>query len=343
LTEEALPVGKLPPPLLARLLAEAPSFDPRIILGPAPGVDCAVIDVGSTLLAIKSDPITFATDDIGWYLVQVNANDIATTGAVPRWMLLTLLLPEGSTTNESATDVFRSVYEACSELKVSVVGGHSEVTHGLDRPIAAGTLIGEVERDRLVIPGGAMPGDRVLLTKGVAIEATAIIAREFSDSLSDLMTPSELNEARDYLKSPGISVVADAQIAIDAGHVTAMHDPTEGGLWSALWELSEATGHSIVVNPEHVHVSLITAKICRAMTVDPYSAISSGALLLTASPEDSTPIIEALNGSGIHCADIGYVEDGPAVVWQVSEGTGDRVRGARPQRDEIARLFEAVS
>lgn len=322
------------------MLTEAPAFDSRIILGPEPGVDCAVIDIGPTLLAFKSDPITFATDEIGWYLVQVNANDIATTGAVPRWLLLTLLFPEQTTTGESAARLFESVYEACRELRVSVIGGHSEVTYGLDRPIAVGTLIGEVEHGRLITPKGAMIGDRVLLTKGVAIEATAIVAREFQEHLTGFLSPAELQMAQNYLRTPGISVVADAQIAIDAGNVTAMHDPTEGGLWSALWELAEAIGHTIVVNPGRVPVSPITAKICRAVRIDPLAAISSGALLLTVSPEDSTTIIRALGDAGIQCADIGYVEDGTAAVWQVGEGGDDRARGVRPPRDEIARLFE---
>ena len=322
------------------MLVEAPAFDSRVIVGPGPGIDCAVIDIGPHLLVFKSDPITFATDDIGWYLVQVNANDIATTGAVPRWLLLTLLLPEGTTTDESAMRVARSVYDACRDMNVSVVGGHTEVTHGLDRPIAVGTLVGEVEHGRLVTPNGARIGDRVLLTKGVAIEATAILAREFQEQLTDIMSSVELQAARDFLMMPGISVLADAQIATGAGNVTAMHDPTEGGLWSALWELAEAIGQSIVVNPDSVFVSPITAKICRAVSVDPYAAISSGALLLTAPPKDSASIIEALERSGIQCADIGFIEAGPAVVWQVAEGESIRSIGLRPQRDEIARLFE---
>jgi hydrogenase expression/formation protein HypE len=325
------------------MLAEAPSFDSRVILGPGPGIDCAVIDVGSNLLVFKSDPITFATSDIGWYLVQVNANDIATTGAVPRWLLLTLLLPEGVTTNDSALRVVRSAYEACSAMNVSVVGGHTEVTHGLDRPIAIGTLIGEVEHGRLVTPNGARVGDRVLLTKGVAIEATAIIAREFQERLSGIISPTELQVAQNFLTTPGISVLADAQLAIDAGNVTAMHDPTEGGLWSALWELAEAIGQTIVFNPDSVFVSPVTAKICRAVSIDPFAAISSGALLLTAPPVDSGLIIQALEQSAIHCADIGFVEAGPSAVWRVDQGGIDRESALRPQRDEVARLYEEMA
>jgi hydrogenase maturation factor len=323
------------------MLAGAPAFDSRVILGPGPGIDCAVIDIGPNLLVFKTDPITFATDDIGWYLVQVNAHDIATTGAVPRWLLLTLLLPEASTTDESAMGVANSVYEACSAMDISVVGGHTEVTYGLDRPIAVGTMVGEVEHGDLVTPKGARIGDRVLLTKGVAIEATAIIAREFPGQLGATLSQAELQEAREFLTTPGLSVLADAQIAIRAGRVTAMHDPTEGGLWSALWELAEAIGHSIVVDLERVFVPAVTAKICRIMEIDPFAAISSGALLLTAPQEDSSAIIEALAHAGIQCTDFGLIEAGVGVVWQ-SNGS-KRTRAPRPPRDEIARLFENVS
>src|SRR5260221_8274 len=138
-----LPVGKLPPDLLARLIARAPAADARVRLRPGVGLDCAVVDLGDRLLAFKSDPITFATADIGWYLVQVNANDLAITGAVPRWLLLTMLLPEGATTPELVERWAEQVYSACRELGIDVIGGHTEVTHGLPRPILAGTLIGE--------------------------------------------------------------------------------------------------------------------------------------------------------------------------------------------------------
>src|SRR5512141_40767 len=109
---DSLPLGKLPPDFLARLLAGAPIKDSRVLYGPGIGLDCAVIDLGERMLVFKSDPITFATDDIGWYAVQVNANDIATTGAAPRWMLATLLLPENATSQASVETIFSQIYQA---------------------------------------------------------------------------------------------------------------------------------------------------------------------------------------------------------------------------------------
>lgn len=337
MSQSSLPVGKLPPDLLAGLLARAPASDPRVRLRPGPGLDCAVVDLGDRLLVFKSDPITFATAEIGWYLVQVNANDLATTGAVPRWFMLTMLLPEGATTPALVEQLSDQVYAACRELGIDVIGGHTEVTHGLARPILSGTLIGEAAPGRLVTPRGAQPGDRLLLTKGVPIEATALLAREFPDRLRGHLSPAELAEAQAYLIRPGISVVRDSALARQAGRVSAMHDPTEGGLAGALWELAEACGHGLWFEPGLVPVPALAARVCAAFGLDPLAAIASGALLLTAPPRDVAPICAALASAGLACAEIGTVEQGPAGVWQAAPG--GRQPLPRPARDEIARIF----
>jgi hydrogenase expression/formation protein HypE len=334
----SLPLGKLPPELLAQILGQVPVHDPRVILGPGIGLDCAVVVLGDTCLVFKSDPITFATDEIGWYAVQVNANDIATTGATPRWFLVTTLLPESGTTSESVEEIAAQVFEACRVLGISVIGGHTEITYGLDRPIIMGTMIGEVSRDELITPRGASPGDRILLTKGVPIEGTAILAREFPDQLGDFLTFDEIRMAADYLYNPGISVVQDARVAAQAGKVTAMHDPTEGGLAGALWELSEACAHTLVIDPRAVHVPLISRKICQVFEINPLETIASGALLLTTPPEDALAICHALQVEGIFCVEIGTVETGSSQVLQSApEGF---ILLHRPDRDEIARVFE---
>ncbi len=336
-----LPVGKLPPDLLARLMARAPVADPRVRVGPGPGLDCAVVDLGDRLLVFKSDPITFATEEIGWYLVQVNANDLATAGAVPRWLLLTMLLPEGVTTPALAGRWAEQVYEACRTLGIDVIGGHTEVTHGLARPILAGTLIGEAEPGRLVTPRGARVGDRLLLTKGVPIEATALLAREFPERLTGFLSPAEVAEAQAYLTRPGISVLRDAVLAMQAGQVTAMHDPTEGGLAGALWELAEACGHALWIDPSRVPIPPLAARICSAFGIDPMAAIASGALLIAAPSPEAARICTALASAGIGCAEIGAVEQGAVAVWQGLPELGRPL--ARPVRDEVARVLASAS
>jgi len=333
-----LPVGKLPAELLAELLGRLAPRDPRVIIGPGLGLDCSVVRVGQQLLVFKSDPITFATKDIGYYLVQVNANDLATTGAQPRWLLVTILLPEHGTTAESIQHIAREIDAACREIGVAVIGGHTEITHGLHRPILAGTLVGEVERRRLVTPRGARPGDSVLLTKGVPIEATAILAREFPERLTGALSAEELRQAQSFPREPGISVLRDAQIALAAGKVTAMHDPTEGGLVTALWELAEASGRKLWFDPSAVPVPTLAARVCRVFSLDPLRAIASGALLLTASKTAAVKIRRALESDGIVCAEIGGVDCGPHGVWAVSRKRHRRVKP--PLRDEIARVFD---
>ena len=334
-----LPVGKLPPDLLVQYLSKAPILDPRVLQGPGVGLDCAILDFGDTLLALKSDPITFATAEIGWYGVQVNANDIATSGARPRWFLVTLLLPEKAATAQLAGQISDQIFRACQAMGVSVIGGHTEITYDIDRPIFVGTMIGEVSRERLVTSRGARPGDRILLTKGVPIEATAILAREFPDRLRQFVTPTELRQAQNFLYAPGISVLQDALVAVDAGRVTAMHDPTEGGLATALWELAEASQCMLTIDPGAVPVPVLSERICREFGLDPLAAIASGALLLTAAAQDALRICQALGAESISCTEIGGVDAGPVAVWQ-STPAGRRPL-PRPQRDAIARLFEA--
>jgi hydrogenase expression/formation protein HypE len=230
-----LPLGKLPPEILEGILKQAPSFDERLFLGPGTGLDCAILDYGDRYLVLKTDPITFVSDEIGWYLVQINTNDIATTGALPKWLLVTALLPEGETTPELVEKLTNQVFQACRAHQISLIGGHTEITHGLDRPILIGTLIGEVSSQNLVTPKGARPGDSILITKGIPIEGTAILAREFPTRLTGELNAGEIDIARNFLHNPGISVLKEAQIAVKTGGVTAMHDPTEGGLAAALW------------------------------------------------------------------------------------------------------------
>lgn len=333
-----LPVGKLPPDILAALLANAPSQDSRLIIGPGIGLDCAVIDMGTTLLTLKSDPITFATDEIGWYAVQVNANDIATSGALPRWFLVTLLLPQERTTQEMVETITRQLFDACCELDIVLVGGHTEITADLLRPIIVGTMIGEVDKGKLITPRGAQPGNRLLLTKGVPIEATCILAREFSDRLSSFLTPDELNTAANFLYTPGISILQDAHLAIKTGTVTAMHDPTEGGLAAALWELAQACQHQILFNPSLVPIPSLSARICNSLAIDPLCAIASGALLLTCLSSDAVSIQNTLQAEGIKCTDIGSIADGPTSVLQLT-ATGYEPL-PYPERDAITRLFE---
>jgi len=336
--ETNLPLGKLPAQLLDRLLAKAPVDDPRVLLGPGVGLDCAVVEAGDELLVLKSDPITFVTREFGRYLVSINGNDVATTGARPRWLLLTLLLPEKGTTESLAEALMEEVYAACEAERISLVGGHTEITHGIDRPIAVGTLVGTVAKNRLVTPRGARRGDRLLLTKTVPIEGTAILSWEMGDRLAGILSAEELEEARQFLFDPGISVAPDARLALSAGKVTAMHDPTEGGLKAALWELAQASGKSLHVDLSRVPVAKVSGAICEGLGIDPLETIASGSMLMTSPAEDVPKVCAALEEGGIACTEVGEVGGPPVAVMDRSGGEERLV--SWPEQDGVARAFE---
>jgi len=333
---DTFPLGKLPPEELMRWFSRLDPKDPRVILGPGIGLDCAVIDFGESLLVAKSDPITFTAMDIGWYAVQVNANDIVTTGARPKWFLVTLLLPEEGMNRTTIDTIFTQIQSACSELDISIIGGHTEITMGLDRPILSGTMLGEVERDSLITPQGARPGDALLLTKGIPLEAASILAREFADDLNRI-EPEVLQRARDYLTHPGISVFKEALLAAKTGKVTAMHDPTEGGILSGLWELSDAASVGLEIQLPSIPILPEAQWICRALQVDPLSAIASGSLLLTVEASGLSEVKKVVQQNGIPIAQIGWVIEQKGVFEGFQE---ERREIPRPSRDALADLFE---
>jgi hydrogenase maturation factor len=339
-----LPLGKLSPELLNKLLAQAP-LDNSVLQGPGTGLDCAVVEVGKNLLVIKSDPITFVGEGIGWYAVQVNANDIATSGAIPHWFLVTLLLPDDKASYQMAEHIMKQVYAACEELEISVVGGHTEVTHSLNRPIISGTMIGEVNKENLITPNRAQENDALLLTKGIPIEATAILAQEFPEKLAPYLSNEQIARARQFLYQPGISVLKDARIAMDTGQVHAMHDPTEGGLCAALWELAVACGHDLNVDLSLVHIPSLAQQVLDCFVepaIDPYSAIASGAMLMAVEASDEDAICASLEAEDIPCMHIGTVEQSSSnpSVWQITDL--GRSPLPYPKQDAIAKLF-AVS
>lgn len=335
-----LPAGKLPLDLLARVLAPLAPRDPRVLLGARAGEDAAVIDMGGRLLVAAADPITFATEEIGRYAVAVNANDIAVRGATPRWFLATLLLPPGATEG-AVYALMGDLGAACHDLEIDFVGGHTEVTPGLDRPIVAGTMLGEVTPERLVTTGGARAGDALLLCGALAIEGTALLAREAAEALTARGVPeAAILRGRDLLREPGICVVAPARALCDAVRPHAMHDPTEGGLATALAELALASGTGIRLN-DRATLPIVpeTHLYCEALGLDPLGLLASGALLAALAPADVSPALTALQAAGLPAQVIGHVTEASAGLT-METAQGDVALPAFA-RDELARWFAA--
>ena len=326
-------VGKFSADLLERLLAKLEIKDDRVLLGPTVGEDAALLDYGDRVLVAKTDPVTYVTNRIGWYAVHVNANDVACTGATPRWFMATLLIPETSS-EEEAEGIFDQVLEACKSLDVALVGGHSEVTQGIAKPIIAGCMLGEVEKGKSVHSGGAQEGDSIVVTKGIALEGTSLLAQDAAEAGVDTETVSR---AAGLLLSPGISVVKDALTACATARVHSLHDPTEGGLATGLWEVAKASGAGLAVEEGSIPILTECSEICDALGLRPLGLLASGALLITLPPEDVPKLMSALEREKIEAFEIGQItapEEGVHII---------RGHDLEPlpsfERDELARFF----
>ncbi len=302
-------VGKLPIKLLDELLGDIGGKDPRVIVGPKVGEDAAVIDFGDKYLIAKSDPITFTTYKIGWYMVNVNANDIATMGGTPRWLLASIFLPENKTDSKLVKDIFHDIGKAAEELGIALCGGHTEITHGLDRPMVSGHMLGEVDKAKLVTNSNARAGDEILLTKGIAIEGMALLAREREKELSEKYGDLFVKKVQNYLYDPGISVVREALIANQAANIHAMHDPTEGGLATGLFELARVSDTGVVVYADKINCLEEAGVLCSEYKLDPMGVIASGALLIAIDPDDRETVLSKLAQDGIECSVIGSLTE----------------------------------
>jgi hydrogenase expression/formation protein HypE len=336
-----LAAGKLPASLLAELLAGLPVSDPQLLLGPAVGEDAAVIDFAprsDRLLVAKSDPVTFATDEIGYYAVHICANDLAVTGAIPRFYLPTILLPAGAAYPALAERIFQQIGLACRQLHVVVAGGHTEITHTVTQPVVAGTMLGEVARERAISSRGCRPGDAVLLAGVAPIEGISIIAREKEDELlARGWSAADLAIAAGYLYDPGISILTAAQLATSAGPITAMHDPTEGGVITGLHELAAAAQVGLEIDLDAIEVPTLGQRLCAEYGLDPLGVIASGALLATLPQNAVEAVLAHWRNHGRPAAQIGRIT--AATDGLVAYRQGKPVAFPHFAVDEITKLW----
>jgi len=342
---KALRSGKLDMHVLKTLLERYSILDPQIVIGPKIGEDAAVIDLGKGsphYWVVTSDPITFTTEEIGYYGVVVNLNDIATMGAIPKWFLATLLFPGEETDLSLVEKVFGQIHDACHRFGISFIGGHTEITPGIEKMILSGHMIGEVKKDRLVTTSGARTGDLLLLVKGVCIEGTSIIAREREEELLGKgITTSIIEKAKNFIFDPGIDVLKAARTACDAVPVHSMHDPTEGGLINGIVEMALASGKEIEVDLEKIHIYEESRILCQEYGLDPLGVIASGALLFTISPTDLSTVQQVLTKISMPIQVIGKIKEGSTRVFARNK---EGIRELKPvSRDEILKIYESPS
>jgi thiamin-phosphate kinase len=331
MVSDSLERGKLHPDLLKKAVLEhLGTADPRVLLGPHIGEDASIIDFGKKALVVHSDPITGTAENLGWLAVNVCANDIATRGVRPLWLLTVILLPE-NTTKTQLKNLTAQIDEAAKKLGVAVVGGHSEITPSTNKPIVITTAIGETAKGKFIRTSGAKPGDYIIVTKGAAIEGTAILATELHRQLEDKIDRKTLEDAKQFIKKT--SVVEDALTAVEAGEVHAMHDATEGGIASGLQEIAWASDVGLIAYEEKIPISKETQAICSALDVDPLKTISSGALIITADPTNAQKIVKSLEKRKIRASIVGKINDEEGIY--IFRKNGARLDLSKPVKEEL--------
>lgn len=331
-----LPAGKLSHELLDSLLKRYTSADRSVAAGAATGIDAAILRHSGPLLFAKTDPVTLVTMDLGYYVVNINANDIASMGGKPKWFMVTLLFPADGTNRRIVESVFSGIREACDALRVSFCGGHTELTDAVTRVVAVGAMLGPAMTKRTFQTSRAMAGDVLVLTKGIAIEGSSIIARERRGEVLEMWGEDFWARCMGFLRDPGIGVVPEARIAARIPGVHAMHDPTEGGLATALHELADAAGVGFIIRRDKIPVLPETDLLCRRYGINPLGLIASGALLVAVGVRQAERLVAALSKGGVKSAVIGRLVEDPRQRSIVIRGRRYRLR--RFDRDEILKV-----
>ena len=322
-----LPTGKLAPELLERLIETR--LPPEVRLGPRVGEDACAIEVEAGTLVAATDPITLTGSGVGAHAVVINANDVAVTGARPRWFLACVLLPEGSTAGD-AEALFAGMRRTLDEVGAVLVGGHTEVTGAVRQPVVVGQMLG-MAGERTVPTGGLRPGHAVVQVGPAPVEGAAVLADLLPPDRLATLPEGTLRAARAALDAPGISVVEPALAATRAG-ASALHDPTEGGLSAGLHEMAGASGVALTLDAEHIAWFDAGVALCAAAGLDPWGTLASGALLAGFAPDRLDEALRDLARAGHTAAVIGRATAGSGVAF--ANGTPL----PRYERDELSRL-----
>lgn len=331
-------IGKIPPEILERIVMN-PMMASRVkredvLVRPATGEDCSAIDLGGEICILSTDPITGAAKDVGYLAVQINCNDIYSAGAEPMGVLLTVLLPPEST-EELLEEIMAGALRAAEERNIEILGGHTEVTDAVCKPLISAAVIGKTRGRKMICTGGAEAGQDVVMTKWAATEGTAILAKDWEEGLRAYLSEEELQEALDMNRF--LSVGKESEIAFQHG-ATAMHDATEGGILGAVWEVAECSGLGVEVFADAIPMKEVTKKICAAMGIDPLRLISSGTMII--GTENGEGLVNALQAEGIEAAVIGRLTEGEKLLTQ----NGKTIPLEQPKSDELyaAKLPENV-
>ena len=325
-------VGKVSETVLKRsIFKQIHTKRDEVLLGAGVGEDCAAMKLSpGEIFVISTDPITGTVKDVGMLAIQITANDLASSGAEPVGVMLTVLLPE-EIEEADIREMMRQVEEACACFHIQVMGGHTEVTRAVTQPVISVTGVGKVREDRLVSTAGAKPGQDIVVTKWIGIEGTSIIAKEKEKELLERFSAAFVDTVKNF--DQYLSVLPESKIAVEHG-VSAMHDVTEGGIYGALWEVAEASGIGLEIDLKAIPLRQETIEICEYFELNPYYLISSGCMLMAA--DQGHDLVRKLESAGIPAAVIGKATDGKARrIWN----GGEESYLERPRTDELYKIY----
>lgn len=326
-------IGKIPENILKRsVLKQIHTRRDEVLLGAGVGEDCAALQLAEDeIFVMSTDPITGTVHDIGKLAIQITVNDLASSGAEPVGVMLTILLPE-KVREIKLRQMMEQVEEACIAANVEVLGGHTEVTNVVNQPIITVCGVGKVKKGKLVTTSGAKPGMDILVSKWIGIEGTVIIAKEKEEELKSRFSTAFIHKAKELEQY--ISVLQEAKVAVASG-VSAMHDVTEGGIFGALWEMAEASNVGLEIDIKKIPVRQETIELAEFFGMNPYKMISSGTMLMAA--EDGNQLVRELEKAGIKATIIGKATEGNDRVL-LNE---DEKRFLEPAKeDEIYLLYQ---
>lgn len=323
--------GKLNWDVLKRLLSEnRGAIRKEVEKGGAVGEDCAVVYLEDDYLVLSTDPVTAAAENIGKIAFHININDIATTGAKPLGIMVTILAPRGASLDD-IEEVMKDISSEAKAMDVMIIGGHTEVTDSVNRMIVSVTALGLVDKgEKIIWTSGAKIGDKIIVTKALGLEGTSILINDFEERSREVLSEEELLEAKSYAME--LSVLKEGRLMKSLA--TSMHDITEGGVLGALWEIKEASGKGFKVDYSKLPVRNLTERLCSHFDLDPLRLISSGSMAITVTDEKEAMRILKENHVEAHV--IGEIcEEGSILVQN-----GETIDVEAPLRDEIYKLYD---
>lgn len=326
-------VGKVPEIVLSRsVLNQLKTKRDEVLVGASIGEDCAIVALKEDEeFVISTDPITGTTKDIGTLAVHVTANDLASNGAEPIGIMVTVLLPNPSS-EKTLKNIMEQLQQACSAMNIQIMGGHTEVTDAVNQPVLSITGVGKAKKNQRITTKGAKPGQEIIVTKSIGIEGTYIMATEKEEELSTRYSKEFIEQAKEMKNQ--LSIVKEAMIAKEY-KVTSMHDITEGGIFGALWEVGEASEVGMEIQLSKIPIKQETIEFCNYFDLNPYMLISSGSLLIVA--DRGNDVVDALKAEGIEATIIGkIVEDKERVVMLEEE----KRFLTPPKSDEVYKIWE---